>query len=45
MTQFPIKEFEQIRTPFYYYDLNLLQKHLRKLKNIRQKRIIMFTMR
>ncbi|MBQ7042209.1 MAG: diaminopimelate decarboxylase [Muribaculaceae bacterium] len=32
MTQFPIKEFEQIRTPFYYYDLNLLQKTLEEIK-------------
>lgn len=31
MTQFPIKEFEQIRTPFYYYDLNLLQKTLEEI--------------
>ena len=31
MTQFPIKEFEQLRTPFYYYDLNLLQKTLEEI--------------
>ena len=31
MAQFPIKEFEQLRTPFYYYDLNLLQKTLEEI--------------
>ena len=31
MAQFPIKEFEPLRTPFYYYDLNLLQKTLEEI--------------
>lgn len=31
MAQFPIKEFEHFRTPFYYYDLNLLQKTLEEI--------------
>ena len=31
MAQFPIKELEQLRTPFYYYDLNLLQKTLEEI--------------
>ncbi len=31
MTTFPIKEFEQIRTPFYYYDLNLLNDTLSEI--------------
>jgi diaminopimelate decarboxylase len=31
MAQFPIKEFEPLRSPFYYYDLNLLQKTLEEI--------------
>ena len=31
MAQFPIKEFAPLRTPFYYYDLNLLQKTLEEI--------------
>ncbi len=31
MTKFPIQEFEQIRTPFYYYDLNLLSDTLNEI--------------
>lgn len=37
MTQFPIKEFEKIRTPFYYYDLNLLQKTLEEINRYSSK--------
>lgn len=32
MTHFPIKEFEKIHTPFYYYDLNLLRETLNEVK-------------
>lgn len=32
MTQFPVKEFDGIRTPFYYYDLNLLKATLAEVK-------------
>ena len=32
MTNFPVKEFETIRTPFYYYDLSLLHETLIELK-------------
>ena len=37
MAQFPIKEFEQLRTPFYYYDLNLLQKTLEEINKYSEK--------
>jgi len=32
MTQFPIETFAQTRTPFYFYDLNLLQATLTEIK-------------
>lgn len=32
MTHFPIKEFENIRTPFYFYDLDLLRETLNEVK-------------
>lgn len=32
-TQFPLKAFEHLRTPFYYYDLDLLRQSLDVLKN------------
>lgn len=32
MTRFPKSEFEQMRTPFYYYDLSLLQRTLAEIK-------------
>lgn len=37
MAQFPIKEFEHLRTPFYYYDLNLLQKTLEEINKYSEK--------
>lgn len=32
MSQFPINEFTQLRTPFYYYDLTLLNNTLKEIK-------------
>lgn len=32
MTNFPIKEFENQRTPFYFYDITLLRKTLDEIK-------------
>lgn len=32
MTQFPLKDFQQTRTPFYYYDLGLLQDTINEIK-------------
>lgn len=32
MTQFPIETFAQTRTPFYFYDLNMLQATLTEIK-------------
>lgn len=32
MTHFPIEEFENIRTPFYFYDLSLLRETLNEVK-------------
>ena len=32
MTQFPLDIFAQTRTPFYFYDLNLLQATLTEIK-------------
>lgn len=32
MTRFPIEEFEQLQTPFYFYDLKLLDRTLKEIK-------------
>ncbi len=32
MTQFPLKDFQLTRTPFYYYDLGLLQDTITEIK-------------
>ncbi len=32
MTRFPIEEFELLRTPFYFYDLRLLDRTLKEIK-------------
>ena len=29
---FPLKRFEDVRTPFYYYDLDLLDRTLAEVK-------------
>ncbi len=34
---FPVEKFEQIRTPFYYYDMNLLRQTLRAITDEAQK--------
>ena len=34
MTNFPIEEFENQRTPFYFYDITLLRKTLEEIKVI-----------
>ncbi len=34
MTQFPIDEFKNIETPFYYYDMALLEQTLRKVTTL-----------
>lgn len=32
MTRFPLQEFRDIATPFYFYDLNLLDRTLSEIK-------------
>ncbi|WP_297071506.1 diaminopimelate decarboxylase [uncultured Duncaniella sp.] len=32
MTRFPIEEFESLQTPFYFYDLKLLDRTLKEIK-------------
>lgn len=32
MTRFPIEEFENLQTPFYFYDLKLLERTLKEIK-------------
>lgn len=32
MTRFPIEEFQALLTPFYFYDLNLLDQTLNEIK-------------
>lgn len=40
-TQFPLTSFEGLRTPFYYYDLDLLRKTLEIIRNeARKQRVV-----
>ncbi len=32
MTRFPIEEFSSLQTPFYFYDLKLLDRTLKEIK-------------
>jgi len=36
-TQFPVAKFKEIETPFYYYDINLLENTLQVIKNESEK--------
>ncbi len=37
MTQFPVNKFQSIRTPFYFYDVNLLRETLEAVKKETEK--------
>ena len=41
MTEFPLKEFASIKTPFYYYDKKLLVATLDAIKKPPRRRSIM----